>query len=119
MACCAIDRNVALRVAAQAIAHIQIYGTYSRGLLHEVAVTIRTGHRRADVRRMIEPDVSRGAIFVNTHPGNVFAARLVTGHFLDFGAIFSDDQMTSHAEFHAGDSRIGSLVYSGVADLAL
>lgn len=119
MACRAIDRNVALRVAAQAIAHIQIYGAHCRGLLCEFAVTTRAGHICADVRRMVKPDMSRGAIFVNAHPGNVFAACLVSGHFLDLRAIFGDDQMTIHAKLHTGNGRFGSLVYPGVADFAL
>src|SRR5689334_13954964 len=58
MAYRAIDRNVALRMAAQAITHIQIHGAHGRRLLHKVAVTTRARHARADVRRMIEPDMS-------------------------------------------------------------
>src|SRR5580704_19067934 len=106
-------------MAAQAIAHIQIHGAHGRGLLHEVAVATRASDIRANVRRMIETNVSRRPVIVNAHPGNVFAARLISSHFFDLRPVFGDDQMTTHAELYAGDSRIGSLVHTGVANLAL
>ena len=115
----AIDRDVPLRVTFQAKAHIQIHGAHRRSLLQQVTVAVRTGDAGANVRGVIELNVSRRAVVVNTHPGDIFTARLVGGHFLDFRAVFSDHQVTTHAEFHAGNGRIRALIHASVAKLAL
>ena len=115
----AIDRNVALCVAAKAIAHVQVHGTNRRDLLQQIPMAIRAGDARADVRCVIKLDVSRGAVVVNAYPGDVFTTRLVTGHFPDFRPIFGDHQMAAHAELHAGDGGIRPLIHASVADLAL
>jgi len=106
-------------MAAKAIAHVQIHGAHSRALLQQIAMAARACDAGSYVRSMVEPDVGGGAVVVNAHPRNVFAARLVGGHFSDFGPVSGDDQMATHAELHAGNGRIGSLIDAGVASLAL
>ncbi len=115
----AIDRCLTLRVAGKTIAHIQINRPDRRCLLQHVAMAIRARHARAYVRRVIEPDVSRSAVVVNPHPGNVLAAGLIGRHHLDFRPVLGDHQMTAHAELHARDGRIGPLIHARVANLAL
>jgi len=115
----AIDRDVPLSVTFKAKAHIQIHGADRGRLLQQVTVAVRTGNAGANVRRVIELNVSRRAVVVNTHPGDVFAARLVLRHFLDFRAVFSDHQVTTHAELNAGNGGIRALIYASVAKLAL
>jgi hypothetical protein len=119
MASRAIDRCLTLRVAAKAVPHVQINCPHCRRLLQHIAMAIRARHARAYVRRVIEPDVGRGVVVVNPHPGNVFAARLIGRHLLDFGPVLGNHQMTTHAELHARDRRIGTLIHAGVAGLTL
>ena len=119
MARVAIDRDVPLRVALKAIAHIQIHGAHRRGLLQQITMAGRTGDACTYVRRVIELNMSRRAVVVNTHPRNVLTARWVKGHFLDFGPVFGDHQVTTHAEFHAGNGSIRALTHANVAELAL
>jgi hypothetical protein len=115
----AIEQRLALRLAGKAIAHIEIHSSHRRGLLQHIAMAARTGHARADVRGMIEPDVSRGAVVIDAYQGNIFATSLISCHFPDFGPVFGDYQMAAHAELHAGDGGFGSLIHSVVAGLAL
>jgi len=115
----AIDRCLTLRVAAKAVAHVQINRPHRRCLLQHVAVAIRARHTGPYVWRMVELDVSGSAVVVNPHPGNVFAARLIGRHLLDFRPVLGDYQMTAHAELHARDGRIGPLVHARVANLTL
>jgi hypothetical protein len=114
----AIDRCLALRVAAKAVAHVQIDRPHRRCLLQHVAVAIRARHIGTNVRRVVEPDVSRNTVVVNPHPRNVLAAGLIRRHLLDFRPVLGDHQMATHAEFHARDGSIGTLVHARVADLA-
>lgn len=115
----AIDRCLTLRVAAKAVAHIQINRPHRRRLLQHIAVAIRARHIGPNVWRVVELDVSGSAVVVNPHPGNVFAARLIRRHLLDLRSVLGDHQMTAHAELHARDGRIGPLIDARVADLTL
>jgi hypothetical protein len=119
MACGAIDRNIALLMAAKAITHVQIHRAHGCALLLQITVAARARDPSANMRRMIEPDVGRKTVVVDSDPGKIFAAGLIGGHFPDFRPVFCNYQMTTHAEFHAGNSGVGSLIHSGVADFAL
>lgn len=115
----AIDRCLTLRVAAKAVAHIQIDRPYRRCLLQHIAVAIRARHFGPYVRGVVELHVSGSAVVVNPHPGNVFASRLIGRHLLDFRLVLGNHQMTTHAELHARDGRVGPLVHASVANLTL
>jgi len=114
-----IDRCLTLRVAAKAVAHVQINRPYGRCLLQHIAMAIRARHIGPNVRRVVELHVSRSTVVVNPHPGNVFAAGLIRRHLLDFRPVLGDHQMTAHAELHARNGRIGPLVHARMANLTL
>lgn len=115
----AINRRLPLRVASKAIAHVQADGAHRGRLLQQIAVAGRAGNARLYMWLMIELHMSRGAVVVNAHPGDIFPACLVRGHFPDFRPVFSNHQMATHAEFHTGNGRVGTLIDASVADLAL
>src|SRR6202790_3363271 len=119
MACRAIDRYLTLRVAAKAVAHVQINRPHRRCLLQHVAVAIRARHTGPYVRGVVELDVSGSAVVVNPHPGNGLAARLIGRHLLDFRSVLGDHQMTAHTELHARNGRSGPLIHARVANLTL
>jgi hypothetical protein len=115
----AIDGNLALRVTAEAITHIQVHRADGGGLLRHIAMAVRAGYSGADVRRMIEANVGRGTVIVYAHPGNILAARLVSRDFLDLRAVRGDHLMAVHAELHTGNSGFRTLAHARMANLAL
>jgi len=115
----AIDGRVALLMAIQAIAHIQVHDTLRGGLFGHIAVARGALHARTNVRSVIEPDVRRSAIVVNPLPRDVFTAREVGGNFLDLRLILGNDAVAHHAETDVGDAGNRPLVNSAVTRLAL
>ena len=105
----AIDGNLALRVTAEAITHIQVHRADGGGLLRHIAMAARAGHSGADVRRMIEANVGRGAVVVYAHPGNILAARLVSGDLFNLGPVLSDGYVAAHAKAHVRNAGARSL----------
>ena len=119
MARLAINRRLPLFVAGKAVAHVQVYDALRGGLLGQITVARRTGHVRANMRRMIEPDMRVLAVVVDAHPGNVFMTRLKGGDFFDLGLVGSNHQVAGHAKFYAGDGGVGPHVGARVAIQAL
>lgn len=112
----AIDRNLVLHMAANAVAHVQVHRTHRDGLLGHVAMARRAIDSRANMRRVIEFHVRRLLKLVDALPRNVLSLGLVGGDLFDFGMVCIDRDVTRHADGHAGDCRIGSLVDPCVAE---
>ena len=86
----AIDRDAALRVAGEAITHIEVHRANRGGLLGHIAVAAGTCDVSANVRRMIEFNVSRGVVVIDPHPGDILASGLVSRELLDLRPVDSD-----------------------------
>jgi hypothetical protein len=114
----AVNRYAALRVTGEAKAHIHIHESPGGGFLGHIAMTSRTGHVRADVRRMIEKDVRRGTVVVHAHPGNIFAAIFVGCQLLNLGPVRGDDLMAGHAKLHVRNCGFGAGIHADMAGLA-
>ena len=115
----AIRRRALLYVARYAKAHRVVYRTLGDGRFGHVAVAGGAIHTRANVRRVIEFHVRRRLKAINALPGDVFAARHVSGELLDFGLVGRDHLMAGHAEIHAGNARIRPLIHADMAIHAL
>jgi len=127
MARLAINGNVSLLMATQAIAHIQIYDARRCGLLRHVAMAGRALHSRTNVRGVIEPDMSGCAIVVHALPRNVLALRQIVGNFLDLRPILGNDAVAGHAETDVGnagdrplgDSHVTRLAHQAIREVRL
>lgn len=119
MARCAIDGCFLLLVTIDAIAHGQINGSDGNRLLPHIAVAGSAGYVRPNVRGVIEFHMGGRAEIIHALPGNIFAPGHVCGCFLDFRSVRSDQLVTSHAEFYAGNNSVRSSVDPDVAICAL
>ena len=103
-------------MAVDAKTHVQIDFAFSRCLFREVAVARGAVDAGANMRRMVEAHVRRLAVVVNADPGYVFPARLIGSYLLDLRAIGGDRLMAAHADSHAGNARLGTLIHPNVAE---
>src|SRR6185437_4582235 len=115
----AINRHPLLLVAFDTKTHVQIYFAFRGGLLSHIAMAGGTVYSCADVRRMIESHMGRGAVVIYPNPWNVFAARLIGGNLLDLRVIRIDGHVAGHTERHIGNLCFGSLIDPHVARCAL
>lgn len=106
-------------MASEAIAHGQINGPNRYGLLGHVPMATGASDTRADMRRVIELYMGRGAKPVDAPPGNLFTPLEVARHLLDFGTVHSNYPVTRHTKLNARDPGIRALIHPRVAVRAL
>src|SRR5574337_620385 len=111
----AIYRRLLLAMAIEAIAHRQVHGADSYGLLRQVAVALGARHASPNVRCVVELHMRRGLEPVDALPGDVFTSRQVSRDLLDFRLVGRDDLVAGHAEIDAGNARVRPLVDSRMA----
>jgi hypothetical protein len=106
-------------MAVEAISHYQIYGAHGHRLAGHIAMAARAAYFGANVGRVIEFNVRRGIICIDTLPGNFFTAGEVPRNFFDFGVVCSNYLMTGHTKLNARNTRDGALLDAGMAVSAL
>jgi hypothetical protein len=111
----AVDRNPALLVAIQAVAHLKIHHPDGDGLLRHVSMADLAVYASANMGSMIEADVRRGHVIIDALPGDVFTAREHRRHFLNLRLLFGDDLVASHTDLDVGDTRVRPGIDANVA----
>ena len=116
----AVVRRPLLLVAIQAKAHRVIDGALGDGHLRQIAMTGRALDFRADMRRMIEPDMRFPDESVNPLPGKIFSTFGLVAQGLNsaIGDV-ADVLMTTHANIDARNSRPRPLAYPRVTGVAV
>jgi hypothetical protein len=112
----AVDGDFLLRVAAEAISHIQIDFALGCRLFGQIAVASGAVYSGADMRGMVEAHMRRLAVVVNAYPGNLFPTSLIRRNLFDFGPVSGDRLVAAHAHFYPGNARLRTLIDAHVAE---
>src|SRR5438128_2471913 len=120
----AVVRRLLLPMTRYAEAHVEIDVAPRDGLVRDVAVARRAVDVRADVRRVIEPDVRRLRVAVDALPVEVEALVLERRDRLDPRLVGRDRRVADHAGVHArqpGDRSLRDALMTvlGAADTLL
>ena len=97
----AFVRGVLRLVTVDAETHIEVHDTFGHRLLSDVPMTRGAVDAGANMRRVVEPDVRRVHVSVNTLPGDVNMPCFVRGHVLDGWPIRGNRGVADHARLHA------------------